>query len=71
MAKTICLAKKTGKVKERGKASLEWNEADGTPHYYCYGYVDATTEDFLSVCKDCKDNVIFAQEDLEEFLRNC
>jgi len=64
MAKTICKAKKTGQVKIRGKASIEWHDEDGTPHYYCYGYVDESTEELLPVCKGCRDNVNFAQEDL-------
>jgi hypothetical protein len=66
MSKTICKAKKLGKVKERGKASLEWHDKDGTPHYYCYGYKDARTEELLPICRECRDNVIFAQEDLEK-----
>lgn len=65
MAKTVCEAKKTGRVKRRGKPSVEWRDEDGTPHYYCYGYNDASTEELLDVCKECRDNVIFAQEDLE------
>jgi len=66
MAKTICKAKKTGQVKERGKASIEWHDEDGTPHYYCYGYIDMSTEELLPVCNECRDNVQFAQEDLEQ-----
>lgn len=69
MAVTVCKAKKTGQVKERGKASIEWRDEDETPHYYCYGYTDASTEDLLPVCRECRDNVIFAQEDLEQSKR--
>jgi len=68
MAKTTCRAKKTGQVKLRGKASVEWHDEDGTPHYYCYGYVDESTEELLPICRECRDNVIFAQEDLEKLL---
>lgn len=68
MSKTICKAKKTGEVKERGKASIEWHDEDGKPQYYCYGYIDLTTDELLEVCRNCKDNVIYAQEDLE---RSC
>lgn len=66
MAKTICLAKKTGQVKIRGKASIEWYDDDENPHYYCHGYFDCSNEELLPVCKDCVDNVIFAQRDLEQ-----
>ncbi|MBU5331690.1 hypothetical protein KQI61_05730 [Anaerocolumna aminovalerica] len=66
MAKTICKAKNLGEVRERGKASLEWHDEDGTPHYYCQGYKDASTEELLPTCRNCRDNVIFAQEDLEK-----
>lgn len=45
MAKTVCKAKKTGQAKRRGKASIEWRDEDGTPHYYCYGYVDRSMEE--------------------------
>jgi len=68
MAKTICRAKETRQVKERGKASIEWRDEDGTPHYYCHGYVDNSTEELLPVCKECRDNVIYAQEDLKKLL---
>ena len=69
MAKTICKAKKMGQVKARGRASLEWQDKDGTPHYYCQGYIDCRTDELLPVCSECRDNVIFAQEDLERSLR--
>lgn len=65
MAKTVCRAKKTGQVPERGKPSIEWDDKDGKPQYYCYGYKDAMTDDLLDVCRECRDNVIYAQEDLE------
>ena len=66
MAKTVCKAKKTGQVKERGKASIEWRDEDGKPSYYCFGYTDASTDDLLPICRECGDNVIFAQADLEQ-----
>lgn len=69
MSKTICRAKKFGEVKIRGKASLEWRDEDGTPHYYCHGYKDLSNEELLPVCRECKDNVIYAQEDLEKLER--
>lgn len=69
MGKTVCKALKTGKVKRRGKASLEWRDEDNTPHYYCCGYTDVSTENLLPVCKECRDNVIFAQKDLEQLIK--
>lgn len=70
MAKTICKAKKTGQVKERGKASIEWHDKYGRPRYYCRGYVDASTEELLPVCEECRDNVIYAQEDFDNSLED-
>jgi hypothetical protein len=68
MAKTVCKAKQIGKVKRRGKASIEWKDEDGTPHYYYMGYTDARTEELIHTCKECSDNMIFAQKDLEQSL---
>jgi hypothetical protein len=66
MNKTVCRAKKTGAVRERGKASLEWHK-DGKPQYYCYGYKDKMTDDLLDVCRNCKDNVNYAQDDMDRY----
>lgn len=66
MARTVCKAKKTGQVKERGKASVEFHK-DGKPQYYCYGYCDAMTDELLDVCRECRDNVIYAQDDMDEW----
>ena len=66
MSRMVCRAKKTGTVAERGKASIEWHK-DGEPQYYCYGYKDKMTDDLLDVCRDCKDNVIYAQEDMDRY----
>jgi hypothetical protein len=66
MSRTICRAKKIGKVAERGKASVEWYK-DKKPQYYCYGYKDLRTDELLEVCRDCKDNVVYAQEDLDNY----
>lgn len=65
MSNTICRAKKIGRVAERGKASIEWYK-DGKPQYYCYGYQDQTTDDLLDVCRNCRDNVIYAQDDMDK-----
>ena len=66
MAKTICRAKKTGKVMERGKASAEWYK-DGKPQYYCMGYINQMTDELLETCRSCKDNAIYAQDDLDSY----
>ena len=48
------------KVKRRGQATVE---------YYCYGYIDRMTDEPLSECKECRDYVGKAQEDLEAWNR--
>lgn len=67
MAKTVCKAKKQGIVSSRGEPSIEWDK-DGIPQYYCYGYIDKTTDELLEVCKSCIDHVDRAQEDLDKWL---
>ncbi len=59
-----CAAVKAGIVKRKGKASLEFFYS-GRPHYYCYGYIDRMTDDPLEVCRECKSNVRFAQDDMD------
>ena len=59
-----CKAKINGEVIKKGKASIEFYK-DGKPQYYCYGYVDASTDELIETCKNCKENVTYAQEDLE------
>ena len=68
MSKTICKAKTSGEVRQRGIASMEWRDKDGKPQYYCYGYKDLSTEEPLPVCMECRDNVLFAQEDLDRYI---
>lgn len=59
-----CAAVKTGIVKRKGRASLEFFYY-GRPHYYCFGYTDRLTDDLIDVCQSCKSNVRFAQDDLD------
>ena len=66
MAKTICKAVKLGQAKRRGKPSIEWWSKDGTPHYYCLGYMGMATEELLPICKECCDNAEYAQGDMDE-----
>lgn len=64
-----CKAKLTSIVRNRGKESVEWHK-DGAPQYYCMGYIDNRTEELLPVCRECRENVIYAQEDFEEYQSN-
>ncbi len=66
MAKTVCKAVKTNEVPRRGKPSVEWHK-EGKPQYYCYGWKDNMTDELLEVCRNCKDNVIYAQDDLDKW----
>lgn len=59
-----CEAVKNGTVKRNGKASLEFFYA-GRPFYYCFGYIDRMTDEPLDVCRSCKSNVIYAQDDYD------
>ena len=59
-----CAAVKTGIVKRKGRASLEFFYC-GRPHYYCFGYTDRMTDELLDVCRECQSNVRFAQDDLD------
>lgn len=67
MGTVICQAKKKGIVKYRGKPTIEFYK-DEKPQYYCYGYIDSETDEPLEDCKQCKDFVDFAQEDLEKYI---
>lgn len=62
MGRVICQAKKTGRVKHRGKPTIEWY-IDGKPQYYCYGYYDKATDMPLDVCQKCADFVDKADDD--------
>lgn len=66
-----CLAKETpgNGIKERGKASIEWYDNKGKPQYYCYGYIDKMTDELIDECKNCKNNVNKAQEDLDNYIK--
>ena len=66
MAKTVCKAVKTFEVPRRGKPSIEWTK-NGVPQYYCYGWKNKMTDELLDVCQNCKDNVIYAQDDFDKW----
>lgn len=61
----MCKAKNNGEVKTKGKSSIEFYK-DGKPQYYCYGYNDNNTDELIETCKNCKDNIIYAQDDLDK-----
>ena len=63
-----CRAKEICKVSRRGKSSIEWYK-DGKPQYYCYGYIDKMTDELLSECKECRNHVYKAQDDLDAWNR--
>ena len=67
MATVICSAKKKEIVQRRGKPTIEFYK-DGKPQYYCYGYIDAETDEPIDDCKQCKDFVEHAQDDLERYM---
>ena len=56
------------KVMRRGEATVEWYK-DGLSQYYCYGYIDSMTDEPLPECKECRDYVGKAQDDLEKWNR--
>lgn len=69
MATVTCKAKKNGEVKRRGKPTVEWY-AEEEPQYYCYGYIDKSTDEPLDKCKQCPDFVELAQKDLDNYIQN-
>lgn len=60
-----CPAKQKGEVNSRGRASIEFHDANGKPVYYCMGYIDKMTDELIETCAECRQNVRYAQEDLE------
>lgn len=61
MAKTKCAYGK------RGKSSIEWYKADGTPQLYCWGWVDSMTDKTIEECRSCPEHIDNAQKDLEKY----
>lgn len=53
---------------KRGKATKEWNDGE-KDRIYCQGRIDLMTDELLDVCKNCRDCVIYAQEDLDAWNR--
>ena len=65
----LCLAKKYGEVKRRGKTSVEYYDKQGHPVVYCFGYINKFTDELINTCENCRHNVKFAQEDLDKLIR--
>lgn len=65
MGRVTCKAVKNGEVKRRGKPSIEFFIGN-KPQYYCYGYIDAMTDEVLDTCRRCPDFVDKAQRDSEK-----
>lgn len=57
-----CQAVNNGEVKRRGEASVEGYGPYKNPIYFCLGYNDLLTDELIQTCKDCKENVIYADE---------
>lgn len=56
-----CLAVAQHIVSEKGNASIE-RYVDGVPQYYCYGYIDRQTDELIPHCRNCKNNVMYADD---------
>lgn len=66
MGRVVCKAVKNHEVPQRGKPSVEFHK-DGVPQYYCYGWADGMTDELLETCRNCRDHVDRAQDDLDEW----
>lgn len=56
-----CKAKLRPDINERGKPSVEF-VFEGKPRYFCYGYIDQSTEELIEECRECPENVYRADE---------
>ena len=63
-----CPAKQKGEVRERGQASIEYYDDNHKPVYYCHGWIDKKTDELIETCTVCRQNVRYAQEDLDRLL---
>lgn len=52
---------------KRGKSSIEWYKAEGTPQRYCWGWVNSMTDKTIEECRNCPEHIDNAQKDLEEY----
>lgn len=58
---TKCKAVTSGKVKRKGRASIEGYK-NGKPIYYCYGYRDRMTDEPIEECYFCNNFVGHADD---------
>lgn len=56
-----CKAKLRPDIKDRGKPSVEF-VFEGKPRYFCYGYIDQSTEELIDECREYPENVYRADE---------
>lgn len=56
--------------KGRGKPTTQFY-INGKPQIYCYGWMDCMTDEWLEICKQCKDWVYGEQceKDYKKFLK--
>lgn len=64
-----CPAKQKGEVPRRGRASIEFRDKQGKPVYYCMGYVYKINDELIGTCAACRQNVRYAQKDLEKAIK--
>ena len=55
-----CPAKDKGEVSYKARSTLF--SINGKPVYFCQGYIDRMTDELLDTCRECKRNVINADE---------
>ena len=60
-----CKAKLRPDIKDRGKPSVEF-VFEGKPRYFCYGYIDQSTEELIDECRECPENVHRADEVMQD-----
>lgn len=60
-----CKAKLRQDINERGKPSVEF-VFEGKPRYFCYGYIDQSTEELIDECRECPENVYRADEVMQD-----
>lgn len=60
-SKYKCRIKEYDPSLKKGKSTIEYNQ-DGNPQYFCYGYTEASTDELLDVCRNCKNNVNYNED---------
>ena len=56
-----CPAKDKGEVRYKSRSTAEFC-INGKPVFFCQGYIDRMTDELLDTCRECKRNVINADE---------